>query len=250
MSVAGVSGSFFSPVIFLWQRTRVISYPNSGRTWLRVMLDDLGIRPRFTHAQSRYRLAALPADFAAGVEEHQHRRVLMLLRDPKDTTCSNYNWVTKKARRWNGEFKPFLRDRNYGFERILAFNVAWLKARDRFNRGFHVETYETLHGDTARSLRRVVEFLNVPGVTDEAIAEAATRNQFDRMKEREVSGELYARHGDRFSTAAAADPDSRKVRRGKVGGYVEDMDDDDIAFCDELLRRYRYHEVLAAALRQ
>ncbi|MBI2718313.1 MAG: sulfotransferase domain-containing protein [Rhizobiales bacterium] len=248
MNFAGTRQNLAARIVFLWQRTRIVSYPNSGRTWLRVMLDELGVRPRFTHAQSRYILALPATAIAEGVENYRHRRVLMLIRNPKDTTCSNYHQVTKRGKKWQGDFKTFLRHPNYGFERILAFNLAWLDARQRFHRGFHVESYEGMCADTPMALRRIVDFLNVPGVGDAAIAAAAARNRFDRMKAREQSGELFAQHGNRFSAGQVDDPDSRKARRGRIGGHVEDMDGEDIAYCDELLRRYRYDEIVAAAL--
>ncbi|MBI3672218.1 MAG: hypothetical protein HY245_02085 [Rhizobiales bacterium] len=230
MNFAGTRQNLAARIVFLWQRTRIVSYPNSGRTWLRVMLDELGVRPRFTHAQSRYILALPATAIAEGVENYRHRRVLML------------------SKKWQGDFKTFLRHPNYGFERILAFNLAWLDARQRFHRGFHVESYEGMCADTPMALRRIVDFLNVPGVGDAAIAAAAARNRFDRMKAREQSGELFAQHGNRFSAGQVDDPDSRKARRGRIGGHVEDMDGEDIAYCDELLRRYRYDEIVAAAL--
>ena len=76
----------------------------------------------------------------------------------------------------------------------------------------------------------------------------AEKNQFDRMKRREESGELFSLHGDRFTREKIDDVNERKVRRGRIGGYVDDMDADDIAYCDNLLRQYRYDERMKAAL--
>src|SRR5262245_57338285 len=125
---------------FLRQRTRIVSYPNSGRTWLRVMLADLNAYPRFTHAQSKFVLALPASAIGEDMERYTHRRILFLIRDPKDTVSSNYHHVTKADKRWQGDFKTFLRHPNYGFERILAFNRAWIGERQRSHRGFHLES--------------------------------------------------------------------------------------------------------------
>jgi hypothetical protein len=50
-------------------------------------------------------------------------------------------------------------------------------------------------------------------------------------------------------------PDSYKVRRGKVGGYSDYLSAEDIAYCDEVLKHYTYFEtcralILASLVRQ
>jgi hypothetical protein len=251
--MAGVTAShairrFIASAIFLRQRTRIVSYPNSGRTWLRVMLADLDAYPRFTHAQSKFALALPAAEIGARMQRYTHRRVLFLIRDPKDTVCSNYYHVTKADKRWQGDFKTFLRHPNFGFERILAFNLAWTGAHSSFHRGFHIESYEDMCANTADALARIVDFLDMPPVARETLTAVAEKNQFDRMKRREETGELFSLHGDRFTREKIDDVNERKVRRGRIGGHVDDMDEADIAYCDNLLRQYRYDERMTAAL--
>lgn len=235
-----------STVTLLWQRTRIVSYPSSGRTWLRIMLAELGAKPRFTHANSRLRSGSTPENVAGDIAEHYHRRVLFLLRDPRDTLASNYNHVTRGHHTWQGDFKTFIREPHYGLERMLAFHTAWLSARDRFRRGFRVETYEDLRTDTAGTLARIVEFLGVPGITVAEIEFAAARNQFENMQRREISGELNAR----FTSRDVSDPLARRVRRGKVGGHADVMDVEDLAYCDALLEKYDYARLVAEVLRE
>ncbi|MBL8893464.1 MAG: sulfotransferase domain-containing protein [Rhizobiales bacterium] len=244
-----VSRKALSKLNLLWHRTRIVSYPSSGRTWLRVMLAELGARPRFTHANSRFRSGATPDTVASDISEHYHRRVLFLLRDPKDTLASNYNHVTR-GHGWKGDFKTFIHMPRYGLERMLTFHTAWLEARHKFKRGFRVETYEDLRADTASTLQRIVDFLGVPGVTMEEIEAAAARNQFEKMQQREVSGELKAQYAARFSGRDMKDPLARRVRRGRVGGHAEDMDAEDLAYCDALLAKFDYAAIVAETLRQ
>jgi hypothetical protein len=246
---AQLSRNIISTAVFLWQCSRIVSYPSSGRTWLRVMLAELGTHPHFTHASSRFRSGATPESVASDIGEHQHRRVLFLLRDPKDTLASNYNHVTRRHN-WQGDFKTFVRTECYGLERMLAFHTAWLSAHARFKRGFRVETYEALHADTAGTLKRIVNFLCTPGIPMEEIQAVAARNQFEEMRRREVSGELTAQYAGRFGGCDPNDPLARRVRRGRVGGHAEDMDAEDLAYCDALLAKYNYASLVADVLRQ
>jgi len=244
-----VTRQALSTLNLLWHRTRIVSYPSSGRTWLRIMLAELGAKPRFTHANSRLRSGSTPENVASDISEHYHRRILFLLRDPRDTLASNYNHVTK-GHNWKGDFKTFIRMPRYGLERMLTYHVAWLGARAKFKRGFRVETYEDLRADTAPALKRIVDFLGVPGVAMEEIEATAARNQFEKMQQRESSGELRAKFSAQFSARDPNDPLGRRVRRGKVGAYADDMDAEDIAYCDALLAKFDYAAIVAEALRQ
>ena len=235
---------------FLWQKTRIVSYPNSGRTWLRVMLADLGAWPRFTHAQSKFGLGLPPADISQGMEKFTKHRVLMLIREPKDTVVSNFYQVTQTQGNWQGDFKTFIRHPNYGFERIIAFNRAWIKAQETFRGGYHLETYEDMRADTEGSLRQIVEFLNIYNVSRGALKAIADKNQFEKLKRREESGELFALHGDRFSQRDVNNPNQRKVRKGRIGGHAEIMDTEDIEFCDAIIAKYGYNELVPDAPRK
>jgi hypothetical protein len=66
------------------------------------------------------------------------------------------------------------------------------------------------------------------------------------MQKREISGELNAR----FTSRNVSNPLARRVRRGKVGGHADDMDAEDLAYCDALLEKYKYVELVAEVLRE
>ena len=208
------------------------------------MLAELAVAPRFTHAQSRFRLALPAAEIAYGIDRYFQKRIVFLLRDPKDTVVSNYHHVTKRGRHWQGDFKAFLRHSNYGFERILAFHGAWLAAHNQFSRGFHVERYEDMRADTATALVRILGFLKMPAIPLAEIVASAERNQFDRMKARESSGELHALFQDRFRKTDVNEPLACQVRRGRVGGHRDDMDEEDITYCNDLMTRYGYDDMI------
>ena len=44
----------------------------------------------------------------------------------------------------------------------------------------------------------------------------------------------------RLTPRDKGDPETYKVRRGKIGGYVDYLSPDDVAFCHAMLERYGY----------
>jgi hypothetical protein len=209
-----------------------VSYPKSGRTWLRVMLDELGIPLRYAHGgsafhQDRFRS---PSDFLG------KSKVLFLHRGPIDTTVSGFFQVTKREA-WRGLFtgsmSEFIRS-PLGITRTLRFNSTWLDALP--GEEALATTYEALHMDTDAELRRIAEWLGV-SASAERIAEASQAGQFETMKAKETAGSYSDKYDHRLEPSDVTDPNSFKVRRGVVGGYRKYLSDADIEFCFQLMRK-------------
>ena len=235
----GIARQIVNSAILIARRIYVVSYQNSGRTWLRVMLGDLGIKAKFTHAGAAYRYRFGPNAVGRNIPNYKQRRIILLVRNPLDTIVSNYFQVTMTDGVFQGDIKSFLRDPQWGLARLLAFNAAWHAARDGF-RDFHLVRYEKMVEQTVSELDHIVRFMRLPSIDHAAIVASAQRNRFDAMKQREVSGELYERFGDRFSPGGRPDDEGLKVRRGKIGGYRDYLDTDDIAFAKDLIRTSNY----------
>ncbi len=235
----GFARRAFLTAMLVARRVCIVSYQNSGRTWLRVMLSDLGINAKFSHAGAAYRHRFGPQAVCSNIERYRNRRVVLLVRDPLDTIVSNYFQATMTDGVFVGDMKAFLRDPQWGLARLLAFNAGWYEARDRF-RGFHLARYEIMVEQTATELAKIVDFMGIPRIERRDIEASADRNRFEDMKRREVAGELYERFGDRFSPGGPADDEGLKVRRGKIGGYRDYLDNDDIAYAQNLIRDSRY----------
>jgi hypothetical protein len=229
--------------VLLARRVRIVSYQNSGRTWLRVMLADLDIPAKFTHAGAAWRFGLPPAEVCRDLDHHRSRAIVFLARHPLDAIVSNYFQATRTDRVFEGSLGEFVRDPQLGLARLLAFNAGWYAARERF-REFHLVSYEAMTRNTAAELARIVAFLRIPFVGQAEILRSAAANQFDRMKRREMSGELYQRFGDRFTPGGGAGDEGLKVRRGVVGGWQDYLDVDDAAFCTDLIARSGYPRAL------
>jgi hypothetical protein len=87
--------------------------------------------------------------------------------------------------------------------------------------------YEDLHADPSGQLRRIVDFLGLPAVSDETIAGAVAASTFDRMRDLEVSDSADS---IRLRPGRAGDVDSFKTRQGQVGGHVDHLAADDAAW--------------------
>lgn len=229
-----------SKIILGGKRFVIVSYPKSGRTWLRIMLNDLGIYPRFTHSFADFGKPRSWRDKEC-LEQYFDNRVVLLTRNPKDTVVSSYFQAVGWEGVFEGNLKQFVRDREIGFEAILKFNRAWYERRGEFKSFLHI-SYEQLHSAPVNAIRRLIKFFGIPGISDRAISAAVSANRFEIMQRREISGELYQKYGNRFSEGGEIQKERLKVREGKVGGYSCHMDDEDLEYCNLLMEKYRYEE--------
>jgi hypothetical protein len=99
--------------------------------------------------------------------------------------------------------------------------------------------YEDIHRDTVGVLRSILEFLDVEA-EDRALVEVSRDRSFDKMRTSEAKGDLAERYGKILRPSDVNDPESFKVRKGKIGGYRDYLSDDDVAYCDDLLQKCEY----------
>jgi len=219
----------------------VVSYPKSGRTWLRVMLDDLGIEALYTHDGSGFEehasIANLDADktkFAAGL-------VLLMVRDPRDVVISGYFQVVRRLRLQTAgsmSISDFIRHPRYGVEKAVRFNLHWFAAAREMS-DLAIVRYEDLHKDTSRALTAIVRFACSEASTD-VVRDVALRRSFAHMRQLEATGGFEASYGNALTPPDLADPESYKVRRGILGGYVDYLSRDDQDFCNRIIGETDY----------
>ncbi|MCC6781676.1 MAG: sulfotransferase domain-containing protein [Planctomycetes bacterium] len=212
--------------VALPRELRFVSFPKSGRTWMRFALTQLGVADAviFEHDGFEYNDGTRPAlDFDASARWdkcHRADRVVYMSRDPRDTIVSLFHQVTGRFRdffAFEGTIAEFIRDPYFGAENLAGFQRMWRGAVDA---GLAVRVrYEDAHRDFAGVLRTVLDAFGI--VRGEAeIAAAATAARFSNMKELEQSGE-FAEPWLRTRNAAP------KVRRGQVGGFRDELDEAD-----------------------
>lgn len=242
----------------------LVSYPKSGRTWLRYLLSlylartyDLGFEPDLrstfkvlpnfdldmerglpsTEALATKNLPLIAvshrdyrADLFAG------KKTVMLVRDPRDVLVSSYFHQTKHKHRFEGDIAAFLEDETYGAVAIAEYHNGW--AAGLVNREALTTSYEELSEDTHGVVRSILHFLGI-AVDEVALDVAVAKAQFDKMRKKEkktgIPGHEYNRE----------DADASRVRRGKVAGYTDYLGPAEDARVQELFDEYLTPEAKA-----
>lgn len=217
--------------------TVVLSYPKSGRTWLRAMLDDLGVPAHYDHADANTLYHPTEAFTLGRVDKEKYRdaRVVVLRRDPRDVLVSSYFEATRRQDRFRGPLSAFIRDERFGIEKLLRFQSHWTCDRE-FPAPCLPVCYEDMVADTLATMVRILDFLRVRKVSARGVRDAVAHSSFDKMQRLERDGFLRILYGRKLKAATKGDYSSQKVRRGKVGGYRDYLTEEDIAFCTQLMR--------------
>lgn len=215
----------------------VISYPKSGRTWLRVMLNDLNILPGYEHDGSQNDLNMsyweLPED-KAGYTNH---RIIFLARDPRDTVVSSYFQMTKRHKEYNGSISEFIRDDRYGIKKILKFHSIWDQNR-HIPVDFKLIKYEDLHAAPFSVMKELLGFLNVHDIDEEKIQNIIWFYRFDNMHKLEKQGYFKKTFKNILYPKDPNDRDTYKTRKGKVGGFKEYFTREDLEYCKQVMKEF------------
>lgn len=219
-------------------RALVLSYPKSGRTWLRTMLDDLGIRARYDHAEANALYSAEKEFVPDTVDPSDipERKVVLLLRDPRDILVSSYFEATKRQRVFSGTLSTFIRHPGFGIEPLLRFQGKWKRAAGQSER-FLIVRYEELLNDGVGTLGRIVAFVGQRHIPAQRIESTVKAFSFDRMKSMEKAGLLRVFYGKKLKAVDPNDTDSYKVRRGGAGGYATYFSAEDTKYCRTWMRK-------------
>jgi len=239
-------------------RVAIVSFPKSGRTWLR-MLIGRALCDRFKLPESQV-LDTFELTRAAGIlptifthdgtsntegrhfrrlgrskRAYRNKRVLLLCRDPRDTVISCYFEATKRKGVYSGTLSEFLRDPHYGIEKIVTFYERWEAARS-VPEALLIVSYEGMHADPGKVLRETLAFMGATDVPERTISDAIEYGRFDNMRRMEQSGGLG--EGSRLRPGDASDASSYKTRKGKVGGFAETLSPEDLAYANRVLAEH------------
>ena len=231
----------------------MLSYPKSGRTWLRFLLNhylcsvgDHAVRNVFeiekkdpaypfewTHLTGAM-IFQLPywnmGQF--DVRGLDRRRAVLLVRDPYATLASAYHQAVHRIKVFNGTPAAFVRSNRYGASKLATFFNLWNDVKNRCDAHITVQ-YEDMLENPEPSIRRVLEFLSIPA-HDEPLKLAVRDASFDNMKTLSTSPE-YA--GTPLAPVDPNNPDSAKVRSGTKQSYADLFTKDDLDHIDQTFER-------------
>jgi hypothetical protein len=225
------------------------SYANSGRTWLKSMTNYIGIPIAYTHFGAApffgFNVEKLISYYEKYLIKYKNDKIMFLYRDPRDTVVSNifqYIWrIHGGSTKDTTNLSEFIRSKEHGIEKIIIYNLYWKE----YNTNKICISYEDLVRDTAGELKRISEYFNHEYDADN-IDEAVDIFSFDKMREREISRDNSVNNTKKFKELMdrtnVNEPESFKCRKGKIGGYTDYMNENDIKYCNELLEKYNYFE--------
>jgi hypothetical protein len=215
----------------------IVSYPKSGRTFVRAMLARLfqrkfGIDERkllefpmlrnapaqvprllFTHAGDTMRS---PDEIHLDAAAYKGKRVVLITRHPGDIAVSRYHHLKHRsrdpARRKLAELplQEFVWTEQGGIPSIVKFLNDFPALP-----GVTIIRYEDFLSDPAKALKTLARAIGLR-VSDQDIADAAEFGSIDQLKQREREGYFKS---SRLQAARKGDRQSGKVREGGSGGY-------------------------------
>ena len=244
----------------------LVSWGKSGRTWFRVMLSryyqlHFGLETDFLlefdnfHRMNRQAPKVLFShnnyirDYTGqwdSLDQYKGRKLVLLVRDPRDVAVSQYfQWRYRMLPRKKAlnaypphgaevDIFDFVCNPDCGIPRIVgAFNT-WARAIPALGEDVLLVRYEDLRADPAAVLGRVVSFTGLDP-QPEHIEAARDYADYENMKKREASKEGMRGSGQRVKPGDEGNPDSFKVRRGKVGGYRDYFTPEQVGIVDAMV---------------
>jgi len=219
----------------------VVSYPKSGRTWLRAVLTfyfegryGLESPPLLEFANLHYLDRRIPKIFFTHDDDpnarpeslsrdksrYRGKSVLFLVRDPRDVCVSMYFHRHRRTHDLDQPIFDFATGAEGGLRTVIAFLNIWAEALPAIPHS-HLLSYEAMHSQPEQTLSEALRFLGEepdPG----SVTKAIERARFDKLQAMERLG---AFESGRLTARNLEDRDSFKVRRGKVGGYLDYFDE-------------------------
>ena len=253
--------------------SQVIGYPKSGNTWLRMLIcnsfiekhnlrvndayfDESRINLRnktniiFSHGTRDRRIKSM-SDQNIDPIISKRRKTIFLVRDPRDVLVSLfYHEVYRYGKKYYTQevwqkmfllekysdlpsFSGFVRGEIRGINYIVDFMNYWYQNKKNYN-NFMIVSYEDLH-NTTQTLQKIFSFLSI-SIDENCIENAVNESSFNKMRVKELSSGMESI--DLGVPSNISDTRTYKVRKGKVGGYKQELfSQDDLAYVDSVIKK-------------
>src|SRR4030095_17169575 len=237
----------------------VISIPKSGRTWARTFLNayfaykkgkqfsldfidrgEAGV-PRIVYSHDRFedRTKGNAWDRLRGKYLIPHRSlrqapIVLLARDPRDAFVSYFVQLTRRNPATPGEIKELaigdlLRHPRFGIAVMVEVMNGWItEFGDRSD--FTIVRYEDLRAEPARLFHELLRAIGEKEIDDAVFGPAIDFSDFRNMQKLEAAGGFGSKI---LQPRDREDPESFKVRQGKVGGFREYLSGESQRYADE-----------------
>ncbi|MFZ0955272.1 MAG: sulfotransferase domain-containing protein [Candidatus Sulfotelmatobacter sp.] len=236
------------------------SYPRSGNTWTRFLVGNLVYQnepvtfltverlvPDMYKSSDRV-LRNLPRPRILKSHEcfdPRYKKVIYIVRDPRDVAVSNYHWELKLRSVRDGfpieDFVPRWMEPQF-WPRIGSWGdhvTSWLSTRQG-NKGFLLLRYEDLKQDPQRALARVAEFLGIEPSTDR-LNRAVDLSSAENMRK------LEKQESAQWVATTLTRQDKPFVRNATSGGWKAVLPEQTVAYIEKhwghLMRNLGYELV-------
>ena len=245
----------------------IISYPKCGSTWLRFIIGkaiEYHYSIRTDNPMDTKKLTLLCQSRSIEVPcikgthdgvikwtilekmesdktKYRDKKVIFLVRDPRDVLVSSY--YQKKKRRvvsnrmkgkkaYNGSIDDLIEDANEGVRSITTFYNIWANSKNT-PRDFMLLRYEDMQNDTYAEIRKVFDFFDMKNIPEGVIRRAIEFCSFENMRKMERDRVIPS---ERLLPGNPDDLESYKTRKGKVGGYKEEMSKESIEKMNKIIQ--------------
>lgn len=219
----------------------IVSFPKSGRTFVRVMLARLyqrqfGIDERevldfatlrdapanvprtlFTHDGDAMRP---PPQISVSRKHYRNKKVALLARHPGDVAVSRYYHLKHRSRDRARQrlarqpLEDFVWTAQGGIPSIVRFLNQWAQL-SRERPGILIVRYEDFLSEPEATLAKLAHFIGLDSDAAQ-IKDAVEFARLENLRKKEQEGYFTS---DRLGARKAGDDQSFKVRAGKSGGY-------------------------------
>jgi hypothetical protein len=213
--------------------TFLVSYPKSGNTWVRFLLANLLYPDETVGFSNINRLLPAPGVSSKRflrnlprpriLKSHEpfdvrFRKVIYLVRDPRDVAVSEYHFDLKK-RYIDSDISleqfvtRFIAGQTSSYGSWWEHAASWIAARQG-NPAFLLVRYEDLLADSIRETARIAEFLGIQA-GPERLKDAVERSSADRMRK------LEQQQSDQWTGTKNTRKEIPFVRAATSGGWKE-----------------------------
>ena len=148
-----------------------------------MVLDYLGIEIYYDHdaAAIAYHPEKDYSDFDIDERKFEDKKVILLIRDPRDVVVSSYFHAVYRQYVFNGSISDFIRSNKFGIKKIIDFQKKWVSSAD-IPQDFICLKYEDFKKQPLDSFQRLLDFINEKKISKQKIRKTLELFSFKNMK--------------------------------------------------------------------